>query len=185
MVLALGLILAGAAVVVFGASRTWLTAAWVVPDFPAVRIQKSGGEVAPLVRAAGFVALAGVVALLATRRRGRLVVGAVVLLAGAAVVVGCVLFQVANEAEADAALAKSVADPTLTVHATALSTTAWPYPTAVGGLLVVAGGLVTLLRSAGWPAMGARYDAPNAPARRTDSDPWAALDRGEDPTTHP
>lgn len=71
----------------------------------------------------------------------------------------------------------------------------WPALCLVGGLLTGAGGALTALRGAGWPAMGARYDRP---ARRVATEPgpaaagpvtgrrtteaWDALDRGEDPT---
>jgi hypothetical protein len=71
----------------------------------------------------------------------------------------------------------------------------WSALCLVGGVLAVAGGLLTALRGERWPAMGARYERPargtGAPVardadgrvtgRRT-TDAWDALDRGEDPT---
>jgi uncharacterized membrane protein (TIGR02234 family) len=76
---------------------------------------------------------------------------------------------------------------------------AWPWLAALGGVLVVAAGVLTVLRGAAWPGMSARYDAPagkrsaagprraaaaaSAPAGQpTPADLWKALDRGEDPT---
>jgi uncharacterized membrane protein (TIGR02234 family) len=60
---------------------------------------------------------------------------------------------------------------------------------AVGGAALVAGGLLTIGRGRGWPAMGARYErrAPPAPtgtgdAARDGMATWDAIDRGEDPT---
>jgi uncharacterized membrane protein (TIGR02234 family) len=60
------------------------------------------------------------------------------------------------------------------------------------GVLGAAAGLLAVLRGAGWPAMGRRYeragaDTARGPARPlTDDDraqaAWTALDRGEDPT---
>jgi uncharacterized membrane protein (TIGR02234 family) len=61
----------------------------------------------------------------------------------------------------------------------------------VAGLLGVGAGLLVVLRSRSWPAMGRRYErAPGPPPAgriQTDEDraqaAWKALDRGEDPTT--
>jgi uncharacterized membrane protein (TIGR02234 family) len=185
MATVLGVILVGTVVVLLAAARTWLTAAWVEPGIPGVQVALTGSEVAPLVRAAGFVALAGVVALLATRRRGRLVVGALVCLAGVAVVAGCVLFAATYRSSADEALADAAGETTATVRASELAAGGWSAGAATGGAMVAAGGVLTMLRSARWPEMGTRYDAPAAAAtaRRDQDDPWGALDRGEDPTT--
>ncbi len=184
LVLAVVLVLAGAALVLLASSRTWVSAAWVVPGFPAVRVQVAGAEAAPVVRATGLVALAGVVALLATRRRARAVVGAVVVLAAAALVTASVLFWSGQRAVAEAALERAGGSSGRGAEVAELATTAWPAVALVGGLLVAAGGVLTVARSGRWPAMGARYDAPTAARKaRTSEDPWAALDRGEDPTT--
>ncbi len=182
MAVVLGLILLGAAAVLLAAAQTWLSAAWERPGFPAVRVDLSGGEAVPIVRAAGFVALAGVVAVLATRRRGRLVVGALVAAVGVAAVIGCLLFAVSDQSSADAELAQAAGETTATVHATELSVSGWAPIAGAGGAVVAAGGVLTVLRGARWPVMGGRYDAPAGSARRHD-DPWAALDQGEDPTT--
>lgn len=180
LITAVGLLALGAVVILVAAGRTWLTATWVVPDFPAVRVQRTGAEAAPVVRAAAFVILAGVLALLATKRRGRLVVGCLVVLASVGSLVGCVLFWWLRGTNADAALARAASDPTLTVHATSVATSGWPVVAVLGSLVAGAGGLLVVVRGGRWPAMGRRYDAP---AKRTaDDDPWSALDRGEDPT---
>jgi hypothetical protein len=62
--------------------------------------------------------------------------------------------------------------------------TAWPWLAFAGAVLAAAAGASALLRSASWPALGRRYDAPGAPQTASDDDAsrWAALDRGEDPT---
>jgi hypothetical protein len=49
----------------------------------------------------------------------------------------------------------------------------------VAGITVVAGGFIALATSGGWPVMGARYERA---AKVEETDLWAALDRGEDPT---
>lgn len=89
-----------------------------------------------------LVALAGAVAILATRRWGRVPVGLVLAASGGIA---------ASDGAGRVALA--------------------------AGVLLVAVGLWTAVRGTSWPALGARYDAPQ---RRDDA--WAALDRGEDPT---
>jgi uncharacterized membrane protein (TIGR02234 family) len=184
-VLALALVLAGAALVLWAAGRTWLAARWAVPNYPAVHTAVSGVQAAPLTRAAGYLGLAGVLALLATRGRGRQVAGGLVALAGLAAIASAVTFWPRTAAVADAAVRRAIAGGAGSgggAGAGATSTTvgAWPWLAVLGGVLVVAGGVFAVVRGRTWPAMGSRYDAPAA--RRTDDDPWAALDRGEDPT---
>jgi hypothetical protein len=69
----------------------------------------------------------------------------------------------------------------LAVHAAA---NGWCLVAAIGGLIGVLAGALTVVWSRNWTAMGAKYDAPSAP--RPVKDPaaaaWDALDRGEDPT---
>ncbi|WP_020573494.1 Trp biosynthesis-associated membrane protein [Actinopolymorpha alba] len=178
---ALGLVLLGAALVLLAASRTWLSASSVIPDFPVARVHVSGGEASPLTRALGYVALAGVVALLATRRWGRQLVGGLLALTGAGVVVAGAIFWSLDRLIAESALERVMHDPSLSVYAKDVATTGWPIVAMIGGLLVAVGGVLALLRGRRWPVMGSRYDAPGV-RRRTDTDPWAALDRGEDPT---
>jgi hypothetical protein len=86
-----------------------------------------------------FVAVAGGVAVLATRTWGRPVVGVALVASGVAA---------------------------------AFSHGGW-----AGGVVLAATGAYVVARGREWQALGARYDAPQ---RR--EDPWAALDRGEDPT---
>ena len=105
-------------------------------------------------------ALAGTGALLATRGRGRVAVGVLLLLLGAGAV-------------ADVAAAGGLSG--------------WAVTAALGALLLLAGGLLTVLGARAWGALGQRYDAPGAPAAQPrPKDPevaaWDALDRGEDPT---
>ncbi len=144
------LTLAGAVVVLLATRQQW-----VAPHHGAVAAPATGSELVPVAHALALVALAGVVALLAARRWSRVGVGAALALAGLAIV-----------AAAASQLGRTPAG--------------WPVLTIAGGLLVLCAGALTVLRSRGWPALGARYDAPAG--RRTDDDVWAALDRGEDPT---
>ncbi|SDT02813.1 Trp biosynthesis-associated membrane protein [Actinopolymorpha singaporensis] len=184
--LALGLVLAGAALVLWAAGRTWLAARWAIPDYPAVHTAVTGAQAAPLVRSAGFLGLAGVLALLATRGLGRQVAGGLVALAGAAAVASCATFWTRTGPVADAAVRRAIAGGAGSggggggIRASTVTVESWPWLAMAGAALVVAGGVLAVARGRRWPAMGSRYDAPAA--RRTDDDPWAALDRGEDPT---
>ncbi|MET9020176.1 Trp biosynthesis-associated membrane protein [Actinopolymorpha sp. NPDC004070] len=184
--LALALVLAGAALVVWAAGRTWLAARWAIPHYPAVSTSVTGAQAAPLVRSAGYLGLAGVLAVLATRGRGRQVAGALVALAGAAAVASCAMFWTRTASVADAAVRRAIAGGAGSgggggsTRASTMTVEAWPWLAVAGGVLIVGGGVFAVVRGRTWPAMGSRYDAPAA--RRTDDDPWAALDRGEDPT---
>jgi hypothetical protein len=52
----------------------------------------------------------------------------------------------------------------------------------IAGVLIVAGGVVATVAGQEWPSMSGRYERKAGPAQ---TDMWAALDRGEDPTTTP
>jgi len=60
----------------------------------------------------------------------------------------------------------------------------------VGGLLLVAVGVVVIVAGPAWPGMSARYDAADSRPTTATAGPerphdlWDALDRGEDPTAN-
>ena len=174
---ALLLCLLGAVLLVAGAGATWTTVLQQgqapLPDTTRV---VPGSDLVPGLRALGVVALAGVPALLAARRTGRVVVGALLLVLGvvAAVLTVRVLGDLARAVRIDGV---TVAGP--------LSPTVWPYAVVLGGVLVAVAGLLAVLRGRDWPVLGARFDAPTAPPpveAPTEKSTWEALDRGEDPT---
>lgn len=167
------LVLAGAALLVATAGP-WLTG--VVPrpaPLPDELLERTADDVAPAVRALGLVVLAAAPALLAVRGRGRPVLGALVVAAGAGALVAAL---------------RPLLDPTgVSGTGADLSATARPWLAAAGAALAVLGGLLVVVRGRGWPGLGRRYEAPAA--RREAPDPaadgaaaWEALDRGEDPT---
>jgi uncharacterized membrane protein (TIGR02234 family) len=178
----------GAGMVLFAVGQPWLrlSAARTAP-LPDVVVSLSGRNLEPLVAGLGIVGLAGVVGLLATRRRGRLAVAAVLALCGLAVLVKAVTRLAAPGSAAvhdllvDSGRSAGVA-PGAAVTATAYP--GWAVLAAAGGLLLALGGLAALLRSRRWPTMSARYETPAARADRprTDAAVWDALDRGDDPT---
>lgn len=116
----------------------------------------SGGRSAPEVRAAALVALAATQAVLATGRRGRLVVGVLVAATGTAAAIGA-------------------------AGAIATATTAWPAVALGSALLLVLVGSSVAVRGGRWPTMGSRYQ-PSVRRAETTRSTWDALDRGEDPT---
>ena len=195
---------AGAGAALFASSRVWLRlSAPRTPPLPELAGALAGRDLEPLVPALGVVGLAGLVALLATRRWGRLVVGAVLAVAGLALVLRSLPHLAApGPAEArDLLLDQGRATgepPGATVTATAGP--AWPLVAALGGAAMLAAGVGTVLRSRRWPGMSARYDSPGPATAPAATPPragepgmaaeetsaagaaWDALDRGEDPT---
>jgi hypothetical protein len=155
----------GAALVLLAATRGWQTVHTLQPaPLPPVVRHRTGAELAPWLPALGVVALAGAGALFATRAAARLVVGALLIAAGAGIAVASLL---------------SLGD-----HVTA----AWPLLCVLGGVVVHGAGLVTARAGRSWPGMSARYERPAAPAAApkkpaSRAELWDALDRGEDPTS--
>jgi uncharacterized membrane protein (TIGR02234 family) len=182
-----GAALAGGLALVAG-SQSWaaVTAERPAP-LPPVTGVLSGGEAAPLVPAAGLVLLAAAVALLAAHGVGRIVVGLLLATAGGVLAwsgVRALTGGLENAADRLPGVGRSGAGVTVDVAV------GWPALAVVAGLLGVGAGLLVVLRSRSWPAMGRRYErAPGpAPAGRPETDEdraqsaWKALDRGEDPT---
>lgn len=176
------LCLLGAFLVLVAAGRTWLSGVELLPSpLPAREVALTAGDLGLPLQALGLVGLAGVPALAATRRTGRVVVGVLLLLAGLLVVVqsaGVLLDP--QDAAADATTADG------------LGRTGWPLVAVVGGLLLSAAGLLVAVLGRRWAALGRRYEPP-APAAAPAPEPaaegpvaerhlWEALDRGEDPT---
>lgn len=164
--------------------RVWVTVTVARADpLPPSRVEVAGATLAPLVPGLALVVLAAAVALLATRRWGRIAVGALVAACGAGLLVASLSWVGAP----DAAAAARIAD--LPVGTASASAALSPWLGVGAGLLAAVVGPATVLRSRTWPGMGARYDAPApaadiaaAPADLTERQVWDALDRGEDPT---
>jgi uncharacterized membrane protein (TIGR02234 family) len=145
-------------------------------------LEISGTQVAPAVAPLAVLAVAGALGLLATRGWVRRVLGVLLMLAGAGVAVAALHVLTAPREAAAGALAGQSVDASAAAEATYTVAWWWPALAALAGCLVVAGGVVTGWRSGAWPAMGSRFDAPTAAASGPRTDPWSALDRGEDPT---
>lgn len=188
--LAAGLLLgaAGATVVLLASGQTWAEGEVAVGG-GTLPLSADGQEVTGLPAALAVVGLAALVAVLAVRGTGRLLVAGLLALSG----LGAGLSAWAGASDR-AALDEQAARTTGSTSATidALSHTAWPYVTAAGGLLILFAGLLALRHGSRWPAMSGRYERDGTPrprkTARTAPDPdrpedlWKALDRGEDPT---
>ena len=173
----------------FAGGQTWATFSAVRPEpLPPVAGMLAGSAHAPLVPAAGLVLLAAAVALFAVRGSGRVAVGLLMAVAGGALVWSGVRALSGGLAESAAEVLAVAGAPVVDVSA------AWPGATVLAGVLGAGAGLLTMLRSRRWPAMGRRYErtaspdggAAAAPRPETPEEraqlAWQALDRGEDPT---
>lgn len=178
---------AGAALALLASRQSWAhgTAAVAGGDLP---LTVKGGDVTGVPASLAIVGLAALVAVFAVRRTGRVLVSLLLALSGAGIIVAALLGADdsgaldGKAAEASGDAATKIAD---------VSHTGWPYAAAAAGALILAAGLLALVRGRDWPAMSGRYERDGAPrprAQRRAPDPdrpedlWKAIDRGEDPT---
>lgn len=142
-------------------------------SFVTVHASVTGHAVAAVVEAVALLALVAAVAVPATRRRGRVVAGLLVLAGGVAGVVGSVASRGDARRHVRDALpsgASVVGDP-------------WWVVAVVGSLLLAAVGAILVVRGPRWSALSSRYEPPaKRSALSGDAGTWDALDRGEDPT---
>ena len=155
-VLSLAACLAGAALALYAITRTWSIHLTPRTGMSALRDARTGTDLEPWVTGLAVVALAGTGALLATSGRLRRVLGVLLALAGAGVVIGAI----AGRAGLDPGSARGG--------------TTWPILCAVGGLIIVAGGLTAARQGHLWPRMSARYDRKPVPPPRSEPDGPAA-----------
>jgi len=178
--------LLGGVVAWAAAGRPWAIAT-VGQASNTLKVAASGNDLSAGVTAFGLTALAGGLALFATRRLARRLVGVLLIAAG----IGAAVYAFgergtshASHVLADKAAAKGFAAGSVSVH-----TASWWILAVLGGVLVALAGVSALVRGATWPGMSSRYEnaaAGPAAARPADTgsskDLWDALDRGEDPT---
>ncbi|BFV59860.1 TIGR02234 family membrane protein [Kitasatospora sp. CMC57] len=174
------LTVAGAVLVLTAVSRVWATG-----RAGGLAVEVTGSAVSGLPGGLALVGLASAVAVFAVRGAGKVVVGALVTLAGLGAGVTAA-FGAAATGALDAEAAKKLA--LVSARAEQVSHTAWPWAAVLGGLLLTLAGLLTVRYGRDWPALGSRYDAParkaapRAKAAGSPAELWQALDRGEDPT---
>ena len=178
--LAFGCLLLGGGLAMVGSAQPWWRAVGdgVVVKFSGT--QATGG----LSQALAIVALAGTLLMLALRARGRRVIGALLVPVGAGIaVVGALRLQPSADAVRSQVREVSLAD------AFQLSATVWPWVFALSGVLVAAGGLLTMTTAATWPSGSDRFQPGSSKAGVSGSDDpaelWKAMDVGLDPTADP
>lgn len=203
LVLAVAGCAAAAGVLLIVSGQPWLEVALPAqPPLPAVRQTLTGQEVVDSVVPIGILVAAGGLALIATRRVGRLVVAATLVVAGL-LATGLIGFFLLDDGRLEAerwAQTRQAAGQSLSPDRD-LSAVPAVLAVAAGGL-AVAVGVFVILRSWRWPVMGARYERTRSGTGRVldssstvDSNPggdeppaadeavmWSALERGEDPT---
>jgi uncharacterized membrane protein (TIGR02234 family) len=180
--------LLGASGVLLLVGRTWQRVTVSRdPPLPAALVDLSGRDLQAVVAAVALIALAGVVAIAATRGLGRRLVGVALAVSGAVICWrSAVALSAIGAAQARASVPSGVgidrsSQPRIAIVAQ------WPLLTVACGVLIALAGVLTVVFAPRWSAMATRYEAPTAAARRdgpaTDIALWTALDRGEDPTT--
>ncbi|MGH8773634.1 MAG: Trp biosynthesis-associated membrane protein [Jiangellaceae bacterium] len=184
---ALGLLVTGGVLCLVSGSRVW--GEGLVDDGLSVTSEQvSGRDLFPFGQAVALLGLAAVVAIPATRRGGRRVIGTVLALAGLGTVLGA--YGLALELPSRVAHWLEPAPEVASVVSEASAVEGAAVTTGVGGLLIAAAGVAVAVRGPRWPGMGRRYERePTRPAsphqtsqRTTSRDAWDALDRGDDPT---
>jgi uncharacterized membrane protein (TIGR02234 family) len=150
-------------------------------------VDATGAEIAPSLTGVAVLAVAAVAASVAVSGIARRVLGVIVVLAGGA----------SAWAAFDSWLSPPDAATLLRLAGTTASTepvgdvvvaqNAAPWLGVLGGLLVLAAGVVLVIADRSLPRMGAKYAAPGAERPVVDPDraAWDALDEGRDPTVGP
>lgn len=176
---ALLVLAAGSLVLLWSYGLTWSTAE--VPllagaaDTTRIR-ELTGRDLFPGAAMAGWVSLAAVAGIVATRSWGRTLVAAIGALAGLVGAGTAVAFAVSPGAFVDAAVGLD-----LGVDTTVTSATVAGWVVAVlGGLAVVVASGWTLVRGRRWPTLGSRYERRSRSTRAVSA--WDAQDLGQDPT---
>lgn len=175
-------------IVAYGA--TWVTATVPMlagatsPQDPVATVDLSGSELVPLGRAMGWVGLAAVAALLATRRWGRRVTGFIVALAGGVAGATALSFALTDAVSGGPGTFVAAAlDARAAGQPIAWQASPWWIAAVAGGMGMLACGVVALVVGPSWPALSSRYSRSASQDHPLSSaSAWDALDRGEDPT---
>lgn len=179
---ALACLALGSALLIVAYASPWVSAS--VPVLPGTdaatrEITLAGRDLFPGTAMTGWVSLAALGGVVATRSWGRPAVAVVGLLAGIGGLVVAVLFAALPAPALDDA-ARRVADA---AAYTAGAATGWWAAAAAGGALVAYACAWAVVSGRQWPSLGGRYE--RTPANRPDASAWDTLDQGGDPTDDP
>jgi uncharacterized membrane protein (TIGR02234 family) len=183
----------GAGLVLLAMRAQWAQAVFT-PQKPltAEVVDVSGTDLVPLAGALALAALAGLVAVIATRGVARRAVGVLLALFGAGAG-AAVLTTVSAKTVLSVAAGKVASPESAALSGAAGSTTSgssgngavvvtgpaghaimtgtpWHIAVILGALLIFAAGLATALRGRDWPVMSTRYDAPGTRAAAATGD---------------
>ncbi len=178
----------GAAAVLLIATREWQTITTARPHpFTDDVVGVSGRTVDGAVTALALVALAGVVAIIATKGIARRVIGGLVAASGVALIWRIVTAIPAVDAARARDLVRA-AHPQVAGTPHVATHVIWGLLSLLGAVLVLVAGLLTALRGGEWAGLSARYERreidPEQARARADASLWTALERGDDPTEH-
>ncbi|GAA2408051.1 hypothetical protein GCM10010191_15660 [Actinomadura vinacea] len=165
---------AGAGLALLAAGRPWATVRARDAITPFAQ-DLTGRDLGGAAGALGWAALAGLAALFATQGRVRAGVGVLLALFGVGIGYGSV--TVVQRADLVAAAGEKSALLRLG-GSLAVEVGPWWAVSAAGGVLLVAAGVLTVLRGTRWPGMSARYD-------RTPSSARPGAEAGDRPETEP
>ncbi len=176
---ALLLLAVGSLVLLWAYGLTWGTAE--VPllagaaDTTRIR-ELTGRDILPGAAMAGWVSLAAVAGIVATRSWGRSVVAAIGTLAGVVGAGAAVAFALSPGSFVDSAVGLDLGVDTSVASA---AVAGWLVAVLAGAVVVVAGSW-TLVRGRQWPTLGSRYERRSRSTRTVSA--WDAQDMGQDPT---
>lgn len=158
----LAAIVVGAGIAIFGLNRTWQEIPTLeLPDAFGGSMSEtvSGAQLITGAAASAWAALLCALAVLATRRFGRILAGLVLVLSGGFLTIESVRSGSGGSLE---------------------TTTTWWLVVAIAGLIVVACGVLAILRGGLWPTLSRRYERGAKPVQEESA--WDALDAGRDPS---
>jgi uncharacterized membrane protein (TIGR02234 family) len=187
LVLLIGAI--GAGLILLVLREQWAQALFTQPKpLPVQVIDVSGNDLVPVAGALAIAALAGLVAVIATKGVLRRIAGVLLALfgagAGAAVMTSVTAATVVSVAASQVASPESAAVSGAVGSTTSgsgsgssfvvsgstgqavMTGTPWHVAVIIGALLIFAAGLATVLRGTDWPVMSSRYDAPGGKETR-------------------
>lgn len=162
-------LIAAAALALWSLAQPWVSGL-TSNGFADRTVEVTGSQLYPVSAAGCWLALACVLAIVASSGRARRVVAAVLVISAAAVLVAPIAFFASTEAELLTEAAEVAARD-------AVRTSMW-LVTGVAGLLILACAAVIWVRGSGWRSLSGRQS--NTSTRKESS--WELLDRGEDPT---
>ena len=175
---ALGILATGIALAIISGYLPW---ALIIE--PQARTEIPGRETTGgLALALTLVAAAGGLLIMVLGSRGRRVVGGIVGLVGTGMVLTGLLLHDPSPGRVN-----RVSEATSFDIAPAVSVGVGPWLYVSAGVLLVAGAVLTIVHSPGWPSRSRRFERPeSSPPPVVTDDPvalWRAMDAGLDPTT--